>query len=156
MISDKAKRYLTISLAGAPKVLAALLTNATLEQMDRTVDPERFTLREMLAHLGDWETINLSRLNQLRDDVDPVIQGIDEGEWASTHDHAHADPSKSLADFTVGRAKIIDFIETLTPDDWLKTGHHTEAGPITLAEQLIMISAHDGYHFGQTVDWLKA
>jgi hypothetical protein len=156
MIKEKTKRYLAIALGGAPSVFQALVKDATTEDYDRVVDPERFTLREMLAHISDWETIHLGRLIQFRDETNPIIQGIDEGEWAITHNHAGADPSESLAGFALGRAKIVELIDALTEEEWNKTGFHTEAGNISMAEYLILTSVHDGYHLKQTVEWLAA
>jgi uncharacterized damage-inducible protein DinB len=154
MISDRSKRHLTASLAGAPRVLCTLIQDAPAESYDRIVDPVRFTLREMLAHLADWDTIFLERLKQLKTEPNPVLVGIDEGQWSLEHDHRRSDPAKCLSAYIERRKALIAFVEDLADEDWMKRGIHTETGETTMADQLLFISVHDSYHLVQAVDWL--
>jgi uncharacterized damage-inducible protein DinB len=154
MITPNTKRYLIAALAGAPTVLTALLKDASAEDYDKKVDPDRFTLREMLAHLADWEAIFLGRLQQLKNEEHPVLIGIDEAQWSIDHDHAHSDYVASLETYRTGRSLMVDFIKDLSSEDLLRTGHHTEAGDMNVVELLALISAHDNYHFLQTAQWL--
>src|SRR5262249_2629111 len=119
-------------------------------------DPERFTLREVVAHLADWESIWLERLEKIRTESNPTLPSRDEGQLAIEHDYAHADPAERLARFREGRARTLQHPQPLAPQEWARTGQHTEWGALNVATLATLILGHDGYHLGQTVDWLDA
>ena len=72
---------------------------------------------------------------------------------AVDHDYAHADPSECLARYKAGRVRIVTLLRGLAPEQWERAGRHTEIGPITLEEQMVLIAAHDGYHRQQAIQW---
>lgn len=157
MLPKNVYRYLLIDLESAPDVLGRMLqTVADPAVYDFRPDPERFTLREVVAHLADWDKVFLGRMTQTRDAENPTLQGRDEGQVARDHDYAHLDPAESLARHKASRAEMVTFLRTLTPEQWERTGNHTELGPITLTAQAVLVGAHDGYHRQQVVEWLEA
>ena len=153
MLPKKTYSYLLIDLDSGPDVLAALLAaGAGPAVWDSRPDPDRFTLREMVAHLADWEGVFLQRLTQTRDEENAILQGLDEGQVAIDHDYAHADPQECLARYHAGRTRIVSFLSGLSPGQWERVGTHTELGPISLTAQAVLIAAHDGYHRQQVLD----
>ena len=156
MLPEKVYHYLLIDLASAPDVLTVLLAGVTNpSDWDRKPDPDRFSLREMVAHLADWEGVFLGRLKQTRDEENAVLQGLDEGQVAIDHDYAHADPPECLARYRARRTEIVALLRGLSPALRERVGRHTEVGPISLAAQAVLIAAHDGYHRQQTVSYLS-
>ena len=155
MLPERVNRYLLIDLESAPDVLGKMFEAITDAGVyDRRPDPERFTLREVVAHLADWDRVFLGRMTQTRDSDHPVLQGIDEGQVAVDNDYAHIDPAESLARHKAHRAALVAFLRTLTPEQWERTGNHTELGPISLTAQAVLVGAHDGYHRQQAVEWM--
>ncbi len=155
MLPEKVFQYLLIDLASAPDVLEALLVGVTdAGAWDRKPEPGRFSLREMVAHLADWEGVFLGRLKQTRDEDNAVLQGRDEGQVAIDHDYAHADPQECLARYRAGRAELVAVLRELSPAQREQVGNHTEVGPISIEAQAVLIAAHDGYHQQQTVQWI--
>ena len=156
MLPEKVYRYLLLDLASAPDVLGKMLETVTDPSVyDKRPDPERFTLREVLAHLADWDVVFLGRLKQTRDDDHPTLVGIDEGQVAVDNDYAHVDFAASLARFKANRAALVAFLQALSPAQWERVGNHTELGPVTLSAQAVLIAVHDGYHREQVVSWLS-
>ena len=156
MLPERVYRYLLIDLESAPDVLGRMLQTVTNPAVyDFRPDPERFTLREVVAHLADWDKVFLGRMTQTRDAENPTLQGIDEGQVAMDNDYDHLDPAESLARHKENRAALVAFLRTLTPEQWKRTGSHTELGLITLTAQAILVGAHDGYHRQQVVEWLE-
>jgi hypothetical protein len=158
MLPPGPRKYLLATIAGAPDVLEALLkpvptTDAT---WDLRPDPERFTLREIVAHLADWEEVFLDRMTRTRDQERPTLQGYDEGQFAIDRDYAHSDPHANLARFRAGRAALAAFLRSLKESDWERIGVHTEIGPISLETHAVLIAGHDGYHTSQAAQWLAA
>jgi len=83
MLPDRIHFYLLTDLECAPDVLARLLADVAEPAMwDRRPDSDRFTLREMAAHLADWEGVFLARLTQTRDEENATLHGLDEGKVA--------------------------------------------------------------------------
>lgn len=156
MLPERAYRYLLIDLASAPDVLGRMLDGTDPSVYDRRPDPDRFTLREVIAHLADWDKVFLGRMTQTRDTENPTLQGIDEGQVAVDNDYAHLDPAESLARYKANRVALVAFLQALTPAQGERAGNHTELGPITLMTQAILAAVHDGYHREQVVAWLNA
>lgn len=154
MLPDRIHLYLLLDLESAPETLARLLAGVTDPAVwDRRPDPDRFTLREMAAHLADWEGVFLGRLTQTRDEENAILHGLDEGQVAIDHDYAHADPQECLARYGAGRKEIVAFLRALSPEQWGRAGTHTEIGPISLEAQTVLIAAHDGYHRQQALSF---
>lgn len=155
MLPEKTRYYLMEGMSAPPNVLTHLLKGATDAELDRRPDPERFTLREAVAHLADWDTIWLERLTAMRDRDRPTIQGYDEGQLAVDHDYAHADVGDQLALFRERRERLMAFFRALTPEEWDRQGLHTELGPMSISDWAAQILGHDGYHLRQAVEWLQ-
>jgi hypothetical protein len=155
MLPPKVKTYLLKSLEGAPDVYDVLTMEMTEADADKRPDPDRFTIREALAHLAEWEGVFRQRLIQTRYDDNPALQGYDEGQWAIDHCYAHADWRAQLQIFRARRSELVALLHTLTPAEWERTGIHTEIGLVTAEQQVVMIAAHDGYHETQVAQWRR-
>src|SRR5437764_548687 len=120
MLLPVTRRYLTTALAGTPDVLEALLKNQASDDpvWDFRPDPDRFTLREMVAHLADWEPIFMERFQRTRSETEPRLPDYDEGKIAIERDYAHSDPIANLARFRAGRASLVTFLQSLDDADW--------------------------------------
>ncbi len=153
MLPERVHNYALQSLAGSPDVFLALTRGMTDEEADRRPDPARFTIREAIAHLADWEGVFLKRMTDTRDTDNATLQGYDEGQWAIDHDYAHSDWQTELERFREGRARCLEFLRALSPAQRARIGQHTEAGPITLEEQMLLMTVHDGYHLAQVAQW---
>lgn len=152
MLPEHVRRYLLIDLKSGPGVLARLLGGFT--DWDARPDAARFSPREMVAHLADWESVFLKRLTDTRDTESAVLQGLDEGQIAIDHDYARADPAECLHRYAAGRDAVVSLLNGLAPAQWQRIGNHTELGLVTLEVQAVLIAAHDGYHRQQVLDWL--
>ncbi len=153
MLPEHVRHYLLTDLESSPDVLARLLHGFT--DWDARPDASRFSPREMVAHLADWEAVFLTRLIDTRDAPDAILQGLDEGQVARDNDYDHANPAECLKRYESGRAAIVFLLGGLSPEQWERVGVHTEIGPITLEAQAVLIAAHDGYHRQQVLGFLE-
>ena len=66
MMPAAVRKYLLSALAGTPVVADRLLLDVHADdpRWDFRPEPDRFTLREVVAHLADWEPIHLERLTR--------------------------------------------------------------------------------------------
>jgi uncharacterized damage-inducible protein DinB len=156
MLPEGARRYLLHGLAATPVVIDRLMREAKPEDYDRRPDPERFTLREVMAHLADWEPIWLERLRKIQAEENPPLQGYDEGQWAIDHDYDHANVTERQDRFRAGRERLVKFLEELPPEQWERTGQHSQWGALSITALATLILGHDGYHLRQISEWLDA
>ncbi|HVT10741.1 MAG TPA: DinB family protein [Fimbriimonadaceae bacterium] len=155
-LPDAARDYLLKALDGTPVVLSALLGSRPDDDpiWDRRPDPERFTLREVLAHLADWEPIWLERVTQVRTGSHPFLPSIDEGALAVANGYESAIPSESLRRFVDGRRACVDCLRTVGADEWDLTCDREFVGELTLQQLAYYILAHDAYHLRQAAEYM--
>ncbi len=151
-----ALRYVLAGLEGTPDVLERLLHDQPAEGAgwDFHPDPERFTLREIVAHLADWDSIFRGRLERMRDEADPSLPDMDEGQIAIERDYAHSNPLDSLARFRRERALTVERLRGLPTDAWERPGRRENLGSMTIESLAVMILGHDGYHTRQVAQWV--
>lgn len=158
MLTAIMRDRLRVALAGTPDVLDGLLGSLTADDpvWDRRPDPERFTLREIVAHLADYESVWLERLAQTRDEDQPALRPADKDQLALDHDYAHSDLARSRALLRGRRMALVELLSGLADADWQRIGHlPTPNGPLTLETQAAFVIIHDGYHTAQVAQWLK-
>ena len=146
---------LSTALAGTPDVLEGLLGNLSSSdpRWDFSPDPERFTLREIVAHLADFEPVWLDRFTRTRETNRSEFVRLDPDKLALDNDYAHSDPLQKLAKFRAGRKVIMDLLASFSDADWQKECV-LPVGVWTLEFQAAYLSIHDGYHTGQAAQWL--
>jgi len=151
------RKYLVNALAGTPTVVEALLNTLTPgdPRWDLRPDPERFTLREVVAHLADWEPISLGRLRRTCAESEPRLPDVDEDRVALDNDYAHGDPYAGLERFRRERQVLVQFLREATPEAWERIGYREPHGPMNLEAQAVQILGHDGYHTQQIAEWVE-
>lgn len=141
--------YLFPSLPTGPRLLADQLSRIGAEAMDVPTHPDRFSPREVIAHLADWEPILRARMAQAVAEPGSEIQGIDEGERAIEMNYAASDPREQAQRYQEARAETIAWLQGLQPEDWSKHVMHNERGRMTVSDMANMLLGHDLYHLEQ-------
>lgn len=137
------ERYAT----GAGAVDAAV-DGISDEGLDRRPPSGEWTAREIVHHLADSESMAFIRLRRLLAEDDPVIAGYDEPEWARRL-HYDRPIEPSLAVVRAVRAASHQLLTTLTPDEWSRTGSHSEGGPYSVVRWLAIYAEHSHDHADQ-------
>ena len=148
-----AQRYLITALSEAPDLFDHLLEGLTLEEADFRPDPKRFTIREIMAHLAEWEPIFLERMQRTCAEDQPILPNLDEGELAAQHNYAASDVNEQCRLFRERRARLVDFLRARTVEDWERTANRPEIGIVTLEALALLIPLHDTYHLAQITKW---
>jgi len=146
--------YLFKGLELSPKAVERIVARVPASAYDTKTDPERFTFREAMAHLAEWEQINIDRLHQGVAEPGCTVQGFDEGQFAIDHNYAALDPVVQAKFFADKRVETIAYLRTLTDEDWAKVFYHSERGEQTVFEQAMTILGHDMYHLEQFTEFL--
>lgn len=149
------KNYLLWALSAPPAVFAKLLEGITQEEIDRKPDPERFSIREIMAHLADWEPVIQERIHRTLNETEPTLATVDPGELAADHDYAHADLAEQIALFNERRAKTVELVTGLNATDWQRTAVRPNIGVLTMEALVAQVPMHDLYHLRQVAEWRK-
>jgi uncharacterized damage-inducible protein DinB len=156
MLPAKSRYYMMHGLNGTPIVVERLMKTATEADFDRRPDPDRFTIREVMGHMADWEGVWLELAKRMANEDNPHLQGYDEGQWAIDHNYGEMDVPQQVARFRTGRETLVAFLNSLKPEDWQRPCRHDEWGPSNIESMAVLVLGHDGYHTRQIADWLEA
>jgi hypothetical protein len=128
--------------------IADALTAATEADLDRASAPDEWTARMVVHHLADSETTAFVRLRRLIAEDDPQIVGYDEAEFARRL-HYDRPIAASLAVVGAVREASLQLLERLTPEEWDRSGTHSESGPYTVDDWLGIYAEHCHDHADQ-------
>ena len=138
------------ALRAMPDTLQALLHDVTHAQaaVARGGD-ENWSVVEVVCHLRDAEERALERMRSMRDIPDPKIAGYDQARWAIERNYAATDLGVALSAFLKLRATHVMELGGLSPEQWERTGQHSELGSITISSHTLHIVSHDAVHLAQ-------
>lgn len=148
--------YLTISIEIGPDVIGRLAVMIPRERWDSPSDVDRFTPREVVAHLADWEPEFLARMKLARTSPGSSVQAYDEGEWAIEHRYAEKDLHEQLALFRSRRHDTAEFIRSLQPEEFELHVLHPQGGRRSISDMANMLFGHDLYHIEQLLTMVEA
>ena len=150
---DFGRGLLFTALAAAPAVFERLLDGLTEGEADSRPDPERFTIREAIAHLAEWELVFAERLQLTLADERPTLPLVGGPKISAAH--ARSIPVEQLEVFRERRADTLDLLSGLSDDQWTRNANMPGSGLMTLEGQSLMIPLHDAYHAKQIADWRR-
>lgn len=146
--------YFIRGLGYGPLVLSRMIKTMPYAEHDLITEQGRFSPREVICHLADWEPILLQRLQKAVQEPGWTIEVFDEGEMAVQNAYASKDIFEQLARWMADRQKTVEYVSSLTRDDLLSAATHPEFGPMTAYDIAGMITSHDMYHIEQISNYL--
>ncbi len=130
------------------QAVADVLRDVADDALDRDPGPDEWSARQVIHHLADSEAMAYIRLRRLIAEDQPTIQGYDEPEWARRL-HYDRPVAASLAVLAAVRQASVELLDRLTPEEWERTGTHTESGPYSVDEWLRIYASHSHDHADQ-------
>jgi hypothetical protein len=129
------------------RAVADALEGLRDEELDHSASDE-WTPRAIVHHLADSEMTSAIRLRRLIAEDNPTIQGYDEEQFASrlTSDRP-IEPS--LEAMRWARESTAQILDRLSEDDWLRAGTHSESGPYSVEDWLVVYANHGHDHAKQ-------
>jgi uncharacterized damage-inducible protein DinB len=141
--------YLFPALEYGPAIFDRLISHLDQSKFDEPTSPGRFSPREVVAHLADWEPILLARLHQTLSQPGSTQAVFNEGEMAIAHNYKASDIREQLQLFADRRKTTLTLLKSLAEEDWEKSALHPERGVLTIREQAFTLVGHDVYHIDQ-------
>jgi len=133
-----------------PTVLAALIANASDQQLTTRPSKNKWSIAEILAHLaGEDEIATAWRYRQMVEHSGIALSGFDQDLWARMGDYASRVAQESLDLFRLLRSVNLQFLQQLAPEQWECFGIHAERGRITVRNLATHMAGHDANHVEQ-------
>ena len=150
------RNLLLTTLEGTPLVIAGLIADLGPDdpRWEIRSSPDRFTIREITAHLADMETVWGERIARMLEKENPDLPNADEDQMAVDNSYDTSIPDENLKRFRQERASLIGTLRTLSEREWARTGLIRAFLPMTVERLAIHITGHDGYHTAQIADYL--
>lgn len=130
----------------APIAIERLLRSIDPTRFDEPTAPDRFSPREAISHMADFEPIFLHRLQVAKQTPGATVEVYDEGQMAIDNEYHQRNPLAQAAKFRQDRLKTIEWLESLSPSDWGLTVENPEKGTLSIEDQANLILGHDMYH----------
>ena len=147
--------YVLLGLEASPSVFSRLLDAVPHDKWDIRVDPDRFSVREVFAHIADWESVLQARLKGTYEQDNFVLPNHDPTEWAIEHGYAKSNPLESVETFRRTRAETVTLIRSMPNEAFKRVGIHPVRGHMTIADQISAMLGHDMYHVEQVSAQLR-
>ena len=155
-INEYYRRYILGALENNAVVLNYLLRDLAGDspQWDARPDAERFTLREMVAHLLDYDMVSRERFERVIREDNPELPNWDMD--AAAEHYAKRDAVGELKLLLESRQTLAAWLEGLSTDEWQRSGSRPGVGTFSVFEGVALMLGHDAYHLRQAVEWLQA
>jgi len=136
-------------LASTPSRIGALIAGRSLADLRWTPTPGRWSIGEIVAHLGDAEIVGAYRMRAILAAPGTPLQAYDQNDWMRAQRHEASDPHVSLAFFAGLRAAQVRLLRGLGDEELDRFGVHAERGQESLRQLIGLYAGHDLNHLAQ-------
>jgi len=129
------------------------LLESVADDQDWRPNDEHWSFRHIAAHLEACQTeCVLVRVRQIAADAKPVFEFYDNDGW----DFSDRDLRHSLREWRESRARVFEFVRSLSAERLARTGGHRTFGEITAVDYLKIDLGHDREHLADLKEMLAA
>lgn len=132
-------------LAG-PGLLRQAVAGMNAEQLDATPVPGKWSTRQVICHIADFEPVYADRMKRVIAEHEPTMFGGDPDVFAAHLAYDQRDVEVELAMIEYVRRHVASILQTLPAEAFERRGIHSEAGPLTLAALLQSVTRHIPHH----------
>lgn len=134
------------TLAQAPARYRAAVAGWTAEQLDNPYREGGWTVRQLIHHVADSHLTIYYRVRFALTVDAPPVPDFDEVAWAELDDARSGPLEPSFALLDGVHARLCALLESLTPEQWLRTYVHSKYGPYTIEKAAGVYAWHSDHH----------
>lgn len=142
-------------LAGAELARSAV-EGMTEEGLDAKPIPGKWSTRQVVCHIADFEPIYADRMKRVIAERCPTFFGGDPDTFAAHLAYEQRSVADELELLSAIRRHMATILRELKADDFQRTGNHSESGPLTLEDLLRAITDHIPHHVRFIVEKRKS
>ncbi|SRR5258708_29595802 len=132
-----------------PELVAVATTGAAGPELDFQPGEGKWSVRQIVCHLADFEMIAAMRFRQMLAEENPTLPSADQDEWAAKLDYGRRKVSQALETFRRVRTDNYELMKDLPEEAFERTGIHSKRGVIALRDMLRIMAEHPEKHVGQ-------
>jgi uncharacterized damage-inducible protein DinB len=132
--------------SAGPDELRRAVAGMTDEQLDAKPIEEKWSTRQVVAHIADFEPIYVDRMKRVIAENQPTLFAGNPDVFAASLWYERRDIEVELELIAAARNHMNRLLRWADPEDFQRTGKHSESGPITLAQLLQNITNHIPHH----------
>lgn len=133
----------------APVQFATAIEGLSAEQINHVPAPGEWSIHEVLVHLPDSEVFAYERVRRILAENQPTLQAFSEETWAARLSYPAQDAQLALDLFRALRRSTAALFRSLSPEQWERTGNHTERGKMSLYDVFTTFLRHGQAHLEQ-------
>ncbi|MGH7127350.1 MAG: DinB family protein, partial [Planctomycetaceae bacterium] len=118
----------------------------TAEQLDARPVPGKWSTRQVVCHIADFEPVYADRMKRVIAENEPTFFGGDPDVFAARLAYEQRDVAEELRLIEVVRGQMARILRTLSPEGFQRKGIHSADGPLTLQTLLERITRHVPHH----------
>jgi hypothetical protein len=141
MIAEVLDRF-----AAGGAVLAYATSGLSPQHEQARPGPGAWSIAELVAHLVDSDAVAVDRMKRIIAEENPILQAYDENLWITRLGAQEMPVEEGVNLFAANRHWIGHILRRCAPEDFARTGQHTERGRVTLAEQVVLYCNHLDHH----------
>lgn len=145
---------LLVGLASGPKVIERLLRVFPADRLDERPNPDKFTVRETIAHLADYEQFILDRFRMAKSRPGTQVEAYDPDERCASHHFGDKEVFHEAEVFESRRATTIEFVRELSDAELNNTFKFADGREISAIDYVSVILAHDLSHLDSVSSYL--
>jgi hypothetical protein len=129
--------------------LRRLVAGRQDDDLERRPSPDRWSAKQILAHLADAEVVLGWRLRSILATSGVTLQPFDQNRWAEVFRYEQAQVDESLDLFEASRRSNLRLFRMADPSMMQNFGMHEERGRETVAHLVRLMAGHDVNHLRQ-------
>jgi hypothetical protein len=126
------------------------------ESLNKSYAPGKWTVRELLNHLTDAETVLYDRIRRVISKPNQVIWGFDQNRWAEGLEYQHFPLAINKSIYEATRAGVLYLAEKFYDSHGANGFVHSETGSRTLKDEFDKVAWHNDHHLEQIEQALRA
>jgi hypothetical protein len=138
-----------VAQAGTIDAIAALLRDTPESKVSRRMQPDKWSIVEIIAHLAEDELVTSWRYRQMIESPGCDLRGFDQDLWAVYGRYQEWNLADAFTMFRLLRVANLRMLERLTDEEWQRHGIHQERGRITVLDLARHMAGHDANHLQQ-------
>ena len=146
--------YLARGLQLNPTTISRLLRQLDSTMIDDKLSPERFSPREVIAHLADFQTVIRFMMETAVKTPGATVPRWHEDQEAISKNYAAWDLDESISKFEAERRETMEFLYQISEEDLKKTVDYESIRVFSVIDLAILELGHDCYHIEQLTEYL--
>lgn len=149
-------RKLIDDYEAGPALLREAIDRMTAEQLDAAPVPGKWSTRQVVCHIADFEPVYATRMKRVIAEADaPTLAGGFHRQFAEHLAYDERNLEEELLLVEVTRKQMARILRRVPREAFAKTGVHSIEGPISLQSLLERITNHIPHHV-QFIDEKRA